>query len=348
MSDTENKTAQVPVPVVPVPVVPESLSDEKISENETPRPIEDSPLDDDTIDLPERTIPIKNAAGETPLPSGMPAHSELNLKNVQIPKELIPNTENLGKLKRWGLKHYRVNRQRIQELMGTATITTEPELEPRVEKLQEQLTRYKELHQLGEELATRFNALTVTQKKMGDFFSEMSLKSKDLQEEFTYNADTQRALSKNGETLTYCLSAFNNALHTLIFKTMEDTVMTLKDYKSARVEFDAYRTDLEKLQQEAGPNAPPNHDERVQESVKSFEMRKEKLDKFKDSLMIKLKLLDENRHKVMAKQLLLLHNGVSAYFAGNQQALEGAIQQFSLHSQKNETNSPRSFLENVS
>ena len=72
----------------------------------------------------------------------------------------------------------------------------------------------------------------------------------------------------------------------------------MKDYKSARVEFDAYRTDLEKLQQEAGPNAPPNHDERVQESVKSFEMRKEKLDKFKDSLMIKLKLLDENRHKV--------------------------------------------------
>ena len=32
--------------------------------------------------------------------------------------------------------------------MGTATITTEPELEPRVEKLQEQLTRYKELHQV--------------------------------------------------------------------------------------------------------------------------------------------------------------------------------------------------------
>ena len=54
----------------------------------------------------------------------------------------------------------------------------------------------------------------------------MSLKSKDLQEEFTYNADTQKALSKNGETLSFCLTAFNNALHTLIFKTMEDTVMT--------------------------------------------------------------------------------------------------------------------------
>ena len=83
----------------------------------------------------------------------------------------------------------------------------------------------KRSFKLGEELATRFTALTVTQKKLGDFFSEMSLKSKDLQEEFTYNADTQKALSKNGETLSFCLTAFNNALHTLIFKTMEDTVM---------------------------------------------------------------------------------------------------------------------------
>ena len=67
---------------------------------------------------------------------------------MTIPKEMAINAENLNKLKRWGMKHYRVNRQRIQELMGTATITTEPELEPRVEKLQEQLARYKELHQV--------------------------------------------------------------------------------------------------------------------------------------------------------------------------------------------------------
>ena len=36
----------------------------------------------------------------------------------------------------------------------------------------------------------------------------------------------------------------------------------------------------------------------------------------------------------MAKQLLLLHNGVSSYFAGNQQALEGSIQQFNLSQKK--------------
>ena len=42
---------------------------------------------------------------------------------------------------------------------------------------------------------------------------------------------------------------------------------------------------------------------------------------------------DSASFKVMSKQLLLLHNGVSAYFAGNQQALAGAVQEFSAHLQ---------------
>ena len=65
---------------------------------------------------------------------------------MKLPENLVPNSENLDKLKRWGMKQYRVNRQRVQEMMGTATVTTEPDLEPRVDKLQVHLTKYKELH----------------------------------------------------------------------------------------------------------------------------------------------------------------------------------------------------------
>jgi len=88
------------------------------------------------------------------------------------------------------------------------------------------------------------------------------------------------------------------------------------------------------MQLQSGPSEPPNHQIKLEESTKSFKARKERLDKLKDSLIIKIKLLDENRHKVMAKQLLLLHNGVSSYFAGNQQALEGSIQQFNIQQKK--------------
>jgi len=327
--DGESKpVTDVPVqpiqpPVAPIaPVVPPPTTTETV----------ESPLDDE---LPQRVEPIQSSGVRLSSDPNMDSMDGDNpLKNMKIPDNMVPTTENLEKLKRWGLKHYRVNRQRVQELMGTATITTEPDLEPRVEKLQQQLIKYKELHMLGEELASRFNALTTTQKKMGDFFQEMSLKSKDLQDEFTYNAETQKALFKNGTTLNACLTTFNQALHTLIFRTMEDTLMTLKEYERARVEFDAYRTDLEKMQLQSGPSEPPNHQSKLEESTKSFKARKERLDKLKDSLIIKIKLLDENRHKVMAKQLLLLHNGVSSYFAGNQQALEGSIQQFNIQQKK--------------
>jgi len=334
--DTES--AQ-PVPVVAPaqPPPPSAHSDAGAGEAvEVPKPIvPDEPL-------PARVEPIQPSGNTAMAPDsdniigggqGV-VGGENPLKSMKLPDNMIPTTENLDKLKRWGLKHYRVNRQRVQEMMGTATITTEPDLEPRVEKLQIQLIKYKELHMLGEELANRFNSLTLTQKKMGDFFQEMSLKSKDLQEEFSYNAETQKALFKNGSTLNQCLSSFNQALHTLIFRTMEDTLMTLKEYERARIEFDAYRTDLEKMQMMSGPSEPPGHQQKLDEAMKSFKLRKEKLDKLKDSLIIKMKLLDENRHKVMAKQLLLLHNGVSSYFAGNQQALEGSINQFNMVQKK--------------
>lgn len=327
--DGESNPIPVPVPIQPTQPVEPAVDSPKPA---LPKTHGESPLDDDSnVELPQRIEPIQSSGVRI---SSGDQNGENPITNMKIPENLVPNSENLDKLKRWGMKQYRVNRQRVQEMMGTATVTTEPDLEPRVDKLQVHLTKYKELHMLGEELATRFSALTATQKKMGDFFQEMSLKSKDLQDEFSYNAETQKALYKNGKTLNECLSTFNQALHTLIFRTMEDTLMTLKEYEKARVEFDAYRTDLEKMQMQSGPSEPPNHQIRLEEATKSFKLRKERLDKLKDSLIIKIKLLDENRHKVMAKQLLLLHNGVSSYFAGNQQALEGSIEQFSISQKK--------------
>jgi len=130
-----------PVAVKPVqPVAPPPTTTSVAPPTETV----ESPLDDE---LPQRIEPIQSTGVRL---SSDPNMDQLDgdnpLKNMKIPDNMVPTTENLEKLKRWGLKHYRVNRQRVQELMGTATITTEPELEPRVEKLQQQLIKYKELH----------------------------------------------------------------------------------------------------------------------------------------------------------------------------------------------------------
>lgn len=51
---------------------------------------------------------------------------------------------------------------------------------------------------------------------------------------FLYNADTQRSLTRNGEVLLAALHFFNNSLNTLTNKTIEDTLLTIRQYEAAR------------------------------------------------------------------------------------------------------------------
>lgn len=54
------------------------------------------------------------------------------------------------------------------------------------------------------------------------------------QDEFGYNAETQKLLCKNGETLLGAINFFVSSINTLVNKTMEDTLMTIKMYENAR------------------------------------------------------------------------------------------------------------------
>lgn len=56
----------------------------------------------------------------------------------------------------------------------------------------------------------------------------------DPQDEFGYNAETQKLLCKNGETLVGAVNFFVSSINTLVNKTMEDTLMTIKMYENAR------------------------------------------------------------------------------------------------------------------
>lgn len=98
-------------------------------------------------------------------------------------------------------------------------------------------------------------------------------------------------------------------------------------FSGYRVEFDAYRSDLEFYA--SAPKTEANiAKQRATEAM--FEKQKQEFEKLRSDVQIKLKFLDENRVKVMQKQLLLFHNAVSAYFTGNQTALEATMKQFSI------------------
>lgn len=48
------------------------------------------------------------------------------------------------------------------------------------------------------------------------------------------NAEAQKFLSKNGKTLSEAITAFTLDINTLINKTIEDTMITAKQYEAAR------------------------------------------------------------------------------------------------------------------
>lgn len=72
-----------------------------------------------------------------------------------------------------------------------------------------------------------------TQRQFRDAFANLNLKSRD-HKEAAYNADTKMLLDKNGETLLGAINFFIASVNTLVNKTIEDTLMTVKQYESAR------------------------------------------------------------------------------------------------------------------
>uniref|UniRef100_F1MAV2 ADP ribosylation factor interacting protein 1 n=1 Tax=Bos taurus TaxID=9913 RepID=F1MAV2_BOVIN len=236
-----------------------------------------------------------------------------------------PAMEKLELVRKWSLNTYKCTRQIISEKLGRGSRTVDLELEAQIDILRDNKKKYENILKLAQTLSTQLFQMVHTQRQLGDAFADLSLKSLELHEEFGYNADTQKLLAKNGETLLGAINFFIASVNTLVNKTIEDTLMTVKQYESARIEYDAYRTDLEELN--LGPR-DANTLPKIEQSQHLFQAHKEKYDKMRNDVSVKLKFLEENKVKVLHNQLVLFHNAIAAYFAGNQKQLEQTLKQF--------------------
>ncbi|XP_039769749.1 arfaptin-1 isoform X3 [Ornithorhynchus anatinus] len=236
-----------------------------------------------------------------------------------------PAMEKLELVRKWSLNTYKCTRQIISEKLGRGSRTVDLELEAQIDILRDNKKKYENILKLAQTLSTQLYQMVHTQRQLGDAFADLSLKTLELHEEFGYNADTQKLLAKNGETLLGAINFFTASVNTLVNKTIEDTLMTVKQYESARIEYDAYRTDLEELN--LGPR-DANTLPKIEQSQHLFQAHKEKYDKMRNDVSIKLKFLEENKVKVLHNQLVLFHNAIAAYFAGNQKQLEQTLKQF--------------------
>ncbi|XP_019943489.1 arfaptin-2-like isoform X3 [Paralichthys olivaceus] len=235
--------------------------------------------------------------------------------------------EKLDSVKKWGINTYKCTKQMFSERFGRGSRTVDLELEAQIDVLRDTKSKYENILILATALINHFQSMVQTQQALGDTFTDLSQKSPELQDEFGYNAETQKLLCKNGEALLGAINFFVSSINTLVNKTMEDTLMTIRLYENARLEFDAYRSDLEELS--LGPKDAAAM-VRIEMAQHEYQIHRDKYERLRSDVTIKLKFLEENKVKVMHKQLLLFHNAISAYFAGNQQQLEQTLIQFNV------------------
>ncbi|XP_031428899.1 arfaptin-2a isoform X2 [Clupea harengus] len=235
--------------------------------------------------------------------------------------------EKFDTVKKWSINTYKCTKQMFSERFGRGSRTVDLELEVQIDLLRDTKSKYESVLRLASALTAHFYSMVQTQQALGDIFADLSQKSPELQDEFGYNAETQKLLCKNGETLLGAINFFVSSINTLVNKTMEDTLMTIKGYENARLEFDAYRADLEELS--TGPRDAGTM-VRIEIAQQQYGIHRDKYERLRSDVSIKLKFLEENKVKVMHKQLLLFHNAISAYFAGNQQQLEQTLRQFNV------------------
>ncbi|XP_076023785.1 arfaptin-1-like [Genypterus blacodes] len=218
-------------------------------------------------------------------------------------------SEKLQRVRNWSITTYKCTRQALAERMGQGSRTVDLDLEPRLELLQDDRQRYNHMTKLAQSLANQIAQFAVTQKTLGDAFADLSIKTPMLHVEFGMNAEAQRFLSKSGETLTASINSFSTDMNTLVNKTIEDTMINTKQYEAIRIQYDAYRVDLEELNM--GPRDAITLP-KLEQAQRDFQVQRERYQKIRDDLSVKLKLLEENKVKVLHKELWLLHSAVAS------------------------------------
>lgn len=227
--------------------------------------------------------------------------------------------------KDWSLTTLKCTKQKVMERLGHGTKTIDSELELQIEVLRDTHTKYQVILRQVRALSSNFMSVVQSQRDLTDTFCDLSQKMPELHQEFACNAETQKTLFKSGEMLVGALEFFTSNLGTLCDKTIEDTLLTVKQYETARVEYDAFRTDFEAQQQMALKDAV-----KLEESQQKFDLHREKFDRMRSDLNIKMKLLDENKIKVMRRQLVLLQDAIAVYLSGNHLLVEEAMTRFNI------------------
>ena len=229
-------------------------------------------------------------------------------------------------IKEWSITTFKCGKQLVNERLGKSQRTVDSVLESEIERLKDTQDRYRQILRTTDEMVNIYSSLIMKQQMLCDNFNELAMKENkqtadqpmsngnsgtepptlNLTCDFKQNAAMLKNLSKNGEKLILALKFFSSNLHTLVHKTIEDTMITIRCYEKARLEYDAEKNSVSNLLPAQAVTA----------NTEKLISTKAKYEKLKEDVAIKLQFLDENKNKVIHKQLILFHNAFSSFAAG--------------------------------
>lgn len=211
-----------------------------------------------------------------------------------------PRTSSRGSFKEWTSHQIKITKQFVSEKLGSGTRTVDSSLEARIESLRDTQRKYSHLISLASQFKTHFTQVVEIQKALAEQFAFLSVRTTELHNEFSSNSEAQKSLARSGEGLLAAIKHFLSSFHTMCSKTMEDTLQTVKLYESARLNYDAYRAELESLMKQVQTN--PALGIRVEPAKAEFERHKARFEQLRQDVDIKLKLLDENKVRWMVQR----------------------------------------------
>lgn len=332
---------------------------------------------DNNISSRPATLPVSSPFGPPGLPSMASSYSSKNgidcendgrVSPNSYPAGLTPKSTPIEAIKEWSITTFKCTKQLVNEKLGKCQRTIDSGLESEIDKLRETQRKYSHILRIARDMSSMYSSLVQQQILLYESLSDLSLKEPkgdskitsssstsasasnasgnvgtggggedvnnsspvlNLSADFRQNAEMLRLVAKNGEKLVLALRFFCSNLSTLVNKTIDDTIVTIRQFEQARLEYDAERNSVANLlpAQAAAAN------------TEKLIAARAKYERLRQDVLIKLKFLDENKAKVMHKQLILFHNAFTAYASGNASTLDSTLRQFSIKA------TPQSWLE---
>lgn len=272
-------------------------------------------------------------------PFGSPMDSEANLNsnssNVSNGMTSTKLQTPLDQMKEWSLTTYKCAKQLVNEKLGKCQRTVDIELEADIERLRDTQHKYSLILKMIRNMYSQYETIIGQQVSLYECLNELAMRDSkansalnddnttesfnnsnnglNLGTDFRQNAELMRNVAKNGKKLLSAFEFFADNLETLVKKTIEDTIDTIKAFELARLKFDAEKSSAASLLPAQAVAAG---------SGEKLLKAKYKYDRLREDVIIKMKFLDENKAKVMHKQLILFHNAFSAFASGNTSALD--------------------------